>query len=169
MERTSKILVALLALMLGISIVLNFHFRAKLQNVHTESFIDTVRVDLPVPRDSVVIKYKTAYLPAVQDTTHVYDTSKVTIYDSVRVYVPITQKIYKEKEYTAWVSGYSASLDSLELHLPTTVITRTEKTPLLDCGIGLQGGVTWVPQDGFKPYLGVGVQIGISFRKFKRK
>ena len=167
MAIANKVIISLLALTLGISVILNFHFRARLCNIPRESYIDTIKVSVPIPRDSVVLKYETVYLPIVPDTVTVNDTVTITQHDSIRVSIPISQKIYEEEEYTAWISGYHASLDSLELHIPTTVITRTEKTPWFELSAGLQGGATWIPQQGIRPYIGIGIQIGIPFRKIK--
>lgn len=158
-----------LTLALGASIMSNIHYRAQLNGITRESYIDTIPIPVPVPRDSVVLRYVTATLPAVPDTIPFHDTVTITKTDSVKVLVPISQKVYEGEQYTAWVSGYRQSLDSIQLRIPTTVITRQEKTPWVEFSFGLQAGAAWFPQQGVKPYLGAGIQVGIPFRKFHKK
>lgn len=47
--------------------------------------------------------------------------------DTIQVPVPIEQKRYDDSLYTAWVSGYQPSLDSIRLHQPE-VVTTIERT-----------------------------------------
>lgn len=160
-----------LTVLLGMSAGFNLHFKKKLDGIRYESYLDTIKVlhPVPVPRDSIVLRYKTVSLPSVPDTTPQNDTAAIAKTDSVKVRVPITQKMYEDEKYTAWVSGYEPSLDSLHLRIPTTVITMPEKTPAFEWSIGLQAGATWIPQHGVKPYIGIGVQFGIPLKKFYRK
>lgn len=158
-----------LVLALGASIMSNIHYRAELKGIARESYMDTIPVPVPVPRDSVVLRYVTAALPAIPDTVPFYDTVTITKTDSVKVLVPISQKVYENERYTAWVSGYRQSLDSIQLRIPTTVITKVEKSPWIEWSFGLQAGAAWIPQQGMKPYLGAGIQVGIPFRKFRKK
>lgn len=172
MKKFVTAIIICLVLLLGVASGLALHYRAKFLNIPRESYIDTVKVSVPVPRDSVVVRYITANLPVAPkkddpDTICIHQTDTLVVHDSVEVIVPITQKVYSEDEYTAWVSGFRPSLDSLELHLPTNVITVQESTPWVEWSFGLQGGMTWVPDQGVKPYVGLGVQIGIPFRKFR--
>lgn len=60
--------------------------------------------------------------------------------DTVFVYVPIMQKIYRDSLYTAWVSGYSAKLGSIELYNRTQTIFVHENAKRKRFGIGLQVG-----------------------------
>lgn len=178
MNKITRYLIIVLVLALGMSIFMNFHYRTKLRNIPRESYIDTTFISVPVPRDSIVVRYVMATLPVANmepDTLSRSDDPIMNLpeeeaHDSVTVSIPITQKRYEASEYTAWVSGFHPSLDSLELHIPTTVITRIEKTPLIEWGVGFQAGGTWLPGVGVQPYLGVGVQIGVPMRKiFKNR
>ena len=49
---------------------------------------------------------------AAPTADHFIDTEKM-------VMLPITQKVYRDTSYTAWVSGYAAALDSIHIHRPT--------------------------------------------------
>lgn len=124
----------------------------------TVTVVDTVPYLLPVPRDSVVVRYETARLPiVVRDTVVRLDS--VIVRDSVAVEIPITQKRYVTDDYRAWVSGFRANLDSIYIMKSTQVINVREKTKRW--GIGVQAGYGMTP-DGFHPYLG----LGFSFRIF---
>lgn len=131
----------------------------------TEVKYDTIPVfiDVPVPRDSLVIRYKTVKVP-------VYDTIKAPhadtlSADSVSVVLPITQKHYSDSTYEAWVSGYEPALDSIRVFQPITTITNTitntdirykQKT----LGLGVQVGIGMTPNK-IEPYIGVGVTYNI--------
>lgn len=103
--------------------------------------VDTVMKRVPVMKDSVVLRYVTRYLPA--KISHKPDTTAEEVVsdaggdmlamngedlngddDAVAVSVPISQRIYDEAEYTAWVSGYEARLDSIELHRDQLTVQR---------------------------------------------
>ena len=73
---------------------------------------DTVEIEKPVPKDSIVYKWLTEYLP-VHDTTEVHD--------SVLVDIPIGRKVYQEdSSYYAVVTGPMLdkypSLDTLKVY-----------------------------------------------------
>lgn len=80
-----------------------------------------------------------------------------TIRDTVFVYIPITQKVYRDSLYTAWVSGYSVKLDSIELYNKVQTISVHEKVKRKRFGIGLQVGY------GFPhgAYAGVGLSYNL--------
>lgn len=78
------------------------------------------------------------------------------------VLVPITQKVYRDSTYTAWVSGYCASLDSIRTYIRSPVTVTTQQITKKDkmWGLGLQGGFGITPK-GFQPYIGVGLYFKI--------
>ena len=59
-----------------------------------------------------------------------------TIHDSIRVPVPIVQKRYDDSLYTAWVSGFEPSLDSIRLHQREIHTTITKQLPAKRLAIG---------------------------------
>ena len=105
---------------------------------------DTVRVDAPQVRDSVVVRWVERPLP------------EVATRDTVLVEVPITRYVYADSTYTAYVSGYEARLDSLTLCVPTTVVTRVTREQPSRWSIGVMGGVG-AGTRGISPMVGVGV------------
>lgn len=120
-------------------------------------------IDAPIPKDSIVLRYETIKVP-ILDTirTTVADTLSM---DSVAVEIPITQKIYQDSTYQAWVSGYKPSLDSIRVFQPITTITRTitnteVKYKSKRWGVGVQVGVGLTPNK-VEPYVGIGVTYNI--------
>lgn len=124
--------------------------------------IDTIRYPHPVPVDSTVVRYVTARLCAARDTVSAADTNVVSE-DTVRVEIPITQKRYADSTYTAWVSGYSPSLDSIRIYPrhEVTVITRTIRRKPKRWGVGLNVGYGITPRQGMQPYVGIGVSCNL--------
>lgn len=140
---------------------------------------DTLKYYDLVPRDSVVIRYETHTLALAPTTDSALggfpventDTSLLATVpcessqgsDSATVVIPITQKVYEDSLYTAYVSGYQPSLDSISLRIPThtyNITTRIrEKSkrfgigPQIGIGVGKDGSVT--------PYIGIGIHFDI--------
>ena len=114
--------------------------------------VDTVPYVKPVARDSVVVRYVTKKLPIV------YDSAPICI-DSADVNIPITQKQYCDSTYTAWVSGYEPSLDSIRVYKKREVVTINKiiKEPPNRFVVSLNIGYGLTPYNGLQPYIGVGV------------
>lgn len=122
-----------------------------------------VFIDTPIPRDSTILRYETITVP-VPDTirTTVADT---LLSDSVTVEIPITQKVYQDSTYQAWVSGYKPSLDSIRIFQPVTTITHTITNTEIRYktkrwGVGVQAGIGLTPNK-IEPYIGIGVTYNI--------
>lgn len=88
------------------------------------------------------------------------DTSHGKVFqppDSADVIIPITQKKYESKEYTAWVSGYEARLDSINILRRTDIVTKTlyvdKKRRRWGCVAGVGVGVN--RKGEVQPMLGV--------------
>lgn len=81
--------------------------------------------------------------------------------DTITMEIPVEQKRYDDSLYTAYVSGYRPQLDSIRLHLPSTItettITQRIAPPRLSIGIQTGAGYGII---NHKPdiYLGIGVQ-----------
>lgn len=124
---------------------------------------DTITYRKPVAVDSVVVRHVYAKLPAsVKKDTVLWHEDKR---DSADVEVPITQKVYIDTAYTAWVSGYMPSLDSIAIRQRTEHVTVTEKFPAKRkrWGIGIQAGygVTAERNPQLSPYIGVGITYNL--------
>lgn len=135
----------------------------------TLTVFDTIPVYKPVPRDSVVIRYVTEKLPAVPKMPEtvpnprdsVGNFGKTVPEDSVTVQIPITQKVYEDSTYTAYVSGYKPNLDSLFIRKPTQVIQVRQKPKRWSVGIQAGYGVTFTQTPQFAPYIGIGVSYNL--------
>lgn len=100
-----------------------------------------------------MVRYVTKKLPIVHDTVH-----PICI-DSAGVIIPIIQKQYCDSTYTAWVSGYEPSLDSIRVYARREVVTinKVKKEPPNRFVISLNIGYGLTPYNGLQPYIGVGV------------
>ena len=135
---------------------------------------DTLRISRPVPVREEVVRYVTVTLPpapARRDSSNSNSSSLANIgKDSTdaltddtaqMVVLPITQKVYRDSSYTAWVSGYAAALDSIEVY-PRTLIVRQTALPAAKprrWSFGIQAGYGYTPK-GVQPYVG----LGLTFR-----
>ena len=115
--------------------------------------VDTVPYVKPVARDSVVVRYVTRLTPIVRDTVHCTRT------DTVRIRLPVTQRRYEDSTYTAWVSGYEPSLDSIRVYKKREVVTINKiiKEPPNRFVVSLNIGYGLTPYNGLQPYIGIGV------------
>lgn len=81
-----------------------------------------------------------------------YGTGAGGLPDSCEVVLPITTKEYNSTYYRAWVSGYEASLDSIEVYRNTEIITMDKKRRRWGCVFGIGYGAAL---GGVTPYVGV--------------
>lgn len=118
---------------------------------------DTVRETVLVPKVRYLTRVDTVLLPVPGDTVE------------VPVLVPISRKVYEGEDYRAVVSGFRASLDTLDIFQRTQTVTNTVVQRVevpgkpKRWGIGVSAGYALTPQ-GVKPYIGAG--ISYSFITF---
>ena len=140
---------------------------------------DTLRVSRPVPVREEVVRYVTVTLPSAparRDSSSPNSSSLANIgKDSIAaptadhfpdtaqtVVLPITQQVYRDTTYTAWVSGYRPQLDSIEVY-PRTLIVRTASPSAARprrWSFGIQAGYGYTPK-GMQPYIGIGININL--------
>lgn len=123
----------------------------------TTEYVDTIPFYKPILRDSVVIRYDTIKLPLKKDSCEA--KQDICTPDSAEVVIPITQKVYDDSLYRAWVSGYNAKLDSIEINVRVREIRIPVSAPSKRkrWGIGLQAGYSY-PNGG---YVGIGVSCNL--------
>ncbi len=96
---------------------------------------------------------------------HFEDMGEMVTPDSAYVVVPITQTVYEDSTYTAYVSGYRATLDSLIFRMPReiTTITNThyQKPKRWSVSIQVGYGMTLKGTPQFSPYVGIGVSYNL--------
>lgn len=152
-----NLVITVLSLLLGLSVIFQYlyHFnqnstgnRLKTDTV-TITKIDTVTVTKPV------IQYK--YITQVITDT-LYNTDSI----KVPVHIPIERTIFQDSTYRAVVSGYRASLDTIQvfpLHTYTTITNTKQKR----FNIGIQAGVGY---GCFTKKPDVYVGLGVSYRLY---
>lgn len=147
----------------------------KIITTDTITRYDTLFVKSPTARDSIVVKYITKTLPksgnnSVENIPQIGNIqgdnipvfAEVADSDRVAVKIPITQKRYDGENYSAWVSGYEPSLDSIFVSQRTDVVTIREKKPPNKWHIGVQCGVGYTfKSKQFEPFIGVGLSYSI--------
>lgn len=163
MKEFIKCMLGLLLLAVVCS-VLGFAVGRKWHRNDPESQV-IVQVDTVVILDTIVREkpiYKT-----VQVIRH--DTLRTEYWhlqhDTVVAQVPIEQKVYEEDSlYTAWVSGWHTSLDSLMIYQTTKEITVTKRLPAPKWSVGITAGPTMllIPTGDIK--FGMGVTAGLQYR-----
>lgn len=157
------------------------------QDTVRTTFVDTIPYYKPVPRDSVVIRYVTQRLPTANDKEDNFPNKSVPEFpesvqkipesgknlqdsvqnfgkivpDSADVVIPITQKVYEDSTYTAYVSGYCARLDSLIMYPRHEEITVYRKPKRWHVGIQVGYGMTLKGTPQFAPYVGIGVSYNL--------
>lgn len=129
----------------------------KIHRTDTVVVRDTVRETVLVPKVRYLTRVDTVLLPVPGDTVE------------VPVLVPISRNVYEGEDYRAVVSGFRASLDTLDIFRKTQTVTNTVVQRVevpgkpKGWGIGVSAGYALTPQ-GVKPYIGAG--ISYSFITF---
>ena len=126
---------------------------------------DTIRVAMPAEVVTEYVEHVKEKLVIVRDTEVVERDPQVVYVRGDSVEIPIVQKRYADTTYTAWVSGYKPSLDSIEVYRKTVVqretITLRKKAPRL--GIGFTVGYGYGTRNkGFEPFVGIGVYYTLT-------
>lgn len=154
---SKNLIIVILSLLLALSVTLQYLYRSN-RNITGNSLrtdtvtitkIDTVTVTKPV------IQYK--YITQVITDT-LYNTDSI----KVPVHIPIERTIFQDSTYRAVVSGYRASLDTIQvfpLHTYTTITNTKQKR----FNIGIQAGVGY---GCFTKKPDVYVGLGVSYRLY---
>ena len=118
------------------------------------TFVDTVRDTITITKPKVVYThiFRT-------DTVCLATVDTITKADSIFVSVPIDRMVYTDDStYTAIVSGYRASLDSISVYNKTITTELVKKPPRIS--ISLQAGYGFTSKTP-SPYIGLGVSYNI--------
>ena len=127
--------------------------------------VEIHRTDTVVVRDTV---RETVLVPKIRYLTRVDTVLLLVPGDTVKVpvLVPISRKVYEGEDYRAVVSGFRASLYTLDIFRKTQTVTNTVVQQVevpgkpKRWGIGVSVGYALTPQ-GMKPYIGLGVQYDL--------
>ena len=128
--------------------------------VDTIYLYDTIRIVTPVPQR---IKTVDTFRIVLKDTIREKDT--------VYLNLPREQKIYREENYHAWISGYRPALDSIHIfrnthQVITSTTIRQKPNKPRRWGIGIQAGYGVTYQQNTiqpVPYIGIGLSYTILF------
>ncbi len=168
----------LLVLLLMTSVGMNVcHYkshsiREPVRDTIRETYVDTIPFYKPVPRDSIVIRYVAEKLPVVKTSTAepscpaenvTKNMDEQSCCDSVSVQISITQKVYEDSTYRAYVSGFSPNLDSIFVYPKREIITIKEAVKPKRWSVGIQAGygMTLKQSPQFVPYIGVGISYSL--------
>lgn len=154
-----NLVIAVLSLLLALSIIFQHLYHSNRNSVENSLKTDTVTI---IKIDTVtvakpVIQYK--YITQVITDT-LYNTDSI----KVPVRIPIESKTYQDSTYRAVISGYRASLDTIQvypIHTYTTITNMITKQKRFN--IGVQAGVGYGVFNK-KPDMYVG--FGVSYRLY---
>ena len=118
---------------------------------------DTIRIVEPIHIKETIVRYDTVFFPVYKELE---STSNLTSnQDSAKVVIPITQKVYEDSTYKAWVSGYDPRLDSLHLYRKDVyypVMIKQSVKPKVVVSAGVYGGFGVKGAD-----YGLGISVGV--------
>jgi hypothetical protein len=140
------------------------HVQEPQKVVHSDTIIriDTIHDTVPKLVSQEVVRYIKEKPVSLTDSAQL-EGNPETLYmaDSGEVVVPITQKTYTDSStYRAVISGYRASLDSIDIYKRDTVINTTitiTEVKQKRWNFGIQGGFgRGITTGKFDIYIGIG-------------
>lgn len=115
--------------------------------------------DTIVKRDTITAipdtVYRTVALGEKTVKVVIHDTLFKT--DTVEIALPYVQKQYKDSSYSAWISGYEPSLDSIKVFPRTVTVHERVTVKEKSRRWGVFGGVGIGVSDRITPCVGVGI------------
>ena len=174
--------VIILALLLAISAAYNIiYIRARVSGgtdgqtrPDTVRLVDTLRYVSPAPVRDTIIRYVRVpvELPRPDNPANPYNPANpgnsaesaeeaADASDTAAVIIPITSRTYSTPEFTATVSGYQPSLDSITIHAQRTIITNNPPAvKSKPWGIGIAAGIG-AGRGGITPFIGITLQYSL--------
>ena len=173
--------VIILALLLAISAAYNIIYkRARVSGgtdgqtrPDTVRLVDTLRYVSPAPVRDTIIRYVRVpvELPRPDNPGNSAESAEEADTDSMRsingiadtaaVIIPITSRTYTTPEFTATVSGYQPSLDSITIHAQRTIITNNPPAvKSKPWSIGIAAGIG-AGRGGITPFIGITLQYSL--------
>ena len=167
--------VIILAILLAISASYNIiYIRARVSGgedgqarTDTVRLVGTLRYVSPAPTRDTIIRYVRVRLPSTPPApdnpgnSAEYAEKAAADTDTAAVIIPITSRTYSTPEFTATVSGYQPSLDSITIHAPRTIITNNPPAAKSKpWGIGIAAGIG-AGRGGITPFIGITLQYSL--------
>lgn len=172
-----KVYIIVLGLVVALALSLGYNYKQyrDLQEHPVKQVEKTVvryvekKDSMPEPKKKVVIR--TIKVPACCDSIATYGTELAGkpqgAVDADSLELEVTQKVYSNNTYTAYVSGYMPQLDSIFVHQKivehSIVDTRTVTAKQFRrWNVGVIGGYGYgFKNKSFEPFFGVGVTINL--------
>ena len=152
-----NLVIAVLSLLLALSLVFQNLYHSNRKGTENSLKTDTITITkidtVTVVKPAVQYRYITQVI-----TDTLYNTDSVL----VPVQIPIETKIYQDSTYRAVISGYRASLDTIQVY-PIHTYTTITNTKQKRFNIGIQAGVGYGCFTK-KPDMYVG--LGVSYRLY---
>lgn len=171
--------VIILALLLAISAAYNIiYICARVSGgtdgqtrTDTVRLVDTLRYVSPAPTRDTIIRYVRVPVefprpdnpgsPVNPGNSAEFAEKADSASDTAAVIIPITSRTYSTPEFTATVSGYQPSLDSITIHAPRTIITNNPPAvKSKPWGIGIAAGIG-AGRCGITPFIGITLQYSL--------
>ena len=154
-----NLIITILSLLLILSLAFQYLYHSNQNSTGNRLKTDTITITKidTITIEKPVLKYK--YLTKIITDT-LYNKDSVL----VPVQIPITANVYQDSTYRAVVSGYRASLDTIQvfpLHTYTTITNTITKQRRFN--IGVQAGFGY---GIFTKKPDVYVGLGVSYRLF---
>jgi hypothetical protein len=145
-------IIAFLAVLMA-SFYFGYQYKGDNEIIRTDTLtitrIDTIRItEVKYIKEHII---DTINVPIISNSIH---TDTIRINDTLFIQLPITQKLYADERYKAWVSGYRAKLDSIEVYQKT--ITNTIDNYIKPKRWTITAGVGYgISRNGLEPFVGV--------------
>lgn len=169
-KRTDYLITWIVCLLLGLSLGYNYKQYRDLQEQPVKTVTKTVtkyvekKDSMPEPEKEVVIRTIKVPVPSKADSDSLLNNNFAGTSQPVdSLELEITQKVYSDSTYTAYVSGYEANLDSIFVRQKQTITTVLETRTVTNkkfrkLNIGLTGGYGYgFTSKTFEPFVGVGI------------
>ena len=136
--------VLLIGIIIGIvcSIVVRSKLTTPIRKVITDTTTvvkyDTIRTTEPYSDVAIPLTIQAYPIAQVPTLLAIVDTMKIPYIVNGELIIPISQKYYRSPQYQAWISGFSARLDSILVYSPSKhklLQIRSEKRLITSCSL----------------------------------
>lgn len=121
-----------------------------------------VRTDTMYIRDTVTVYKPSKVTRTIKDTIRliVKETQLDTMHDTVYVYLPQENIVWRDSRCIVYVHGIDPQVDSVTHFDTNIVVTETVRSKPKRWGIGVSAGYG-LSKDGLSPYIGLGISYDI--------
>lgn len=171
-----KIYIIVLGLVVSLCLSLGYNYKQyrDLQEQPVKTVTKTVtkyvekKDSMPEPKMDIVIRTVKVPVPSKADLDSLLNNNFAGTSQPVdSLELEITQKVYSDSTYTAYVSGYEANLDSIFVRqkIIEHSIVETRTVPMKQFrrwNVGLIGGYGYgIKSKEFEPFVGIGFTLSV--------